>query len=224
MEHKNNYQLLVLIATHKLSEKASELFIKHSLPIQYFVTAEGTASSDIMDMLGLVNTDKCLIVSTVKKDFGEYMLKLLHTELSLDTKGSGIAFTMPLTGANNLLIKMMSSTEELLEIRKDYNIMNMQSYVLITAVVNRGFSTDVMDAARPAGARGGTVVHSRSIESPEANALWGIGSNEEKEFVLIITDAEKKLDVMNAISKSCGVHSKAQGLVFSLPIDSVMGI
>ena len=45
------------------------------------------------------------------------------------------------------------------------------AYALIITIVNRGYSDDVMDAARDAGARGGTVMYAhgaglrRSISS-----------------------------------------------------------
>ena len=41
--------------------------------------------------------------------------------------------------------------------------MNEVSHALIVATVNRGYSAEVMSAAKEAGAGGGTVVHSRQI-------------------------------------------------------------
>ena len=60
MEHekKVSFQLLVLITTPKLAEHAAEMFKKGALPLQYRFNAEGTASSEIMDMLGLGSIDK----------------------------------------------------------------------------------------------------------------------------------------------------------------------
>lgn len=42
---KKRYQLLVLIATPKLCDKAADLFLKSAMPIQYRLSGEGTASS-----------------------------------------------------------------------------------------------------------------------------------------------------------------------------------
>ena len=102
--------------------------------------------------------------------------------------------------------------------------MSNNNYVLITAIVNRGFSSEVMDAARAAGAGGGTVIHSRSISSEEATNFWGMSAQEERELVLILAKHEDKVKIMSAISEGCGMHSDAKGLVMSLPIDSVMGL
>jgi hypothetical protein len=142
-------------------------------------------------------------------------------------QGSGIAFTLPLTGASNIALRMMTHAAEQVAATqngKDDYVMADIKYTLISAVVNRGFSGDVMEAARTAGARGGTVIHSRCIENKEAAGMWGLGLQEEKELVLILAETEDKLAIMRAVSESCGMHSEAKGLVVSLPVDSVMGI
>ncbi len=219
------YQLLMLIASPKLADRAAEMFLKSALPIQYRLNASGTASSEIMDTLGLGSTDKGVLISTVPVDFGNKMLNLLHSKLRLDAVNSGIAFTIPLTGVSNLLLQMMDKTAKDETAKgKDERNMVTTKYVLISAIVNRGFSDDVMDAARAAGAGGGTVLHSRSIGSEDATAIWGLSVQEEKEIVLILAEHEKKNEIMTAIGKNCGMHSDAKGVVVSLPIDAVMGI
>ncbi len=47
---------------------------------------------------------------------------------------------------------------------------------------------------------------------------------EEKEIVLILSEAEKKMEIMSGISEKCGMRSEAKGLVMALPIDAVMGL
>ena len=230
MEQSNikiRYQLLMLIATPKLTDKAADMFLKSAMPIQYRLNGKGTASSEIMDTLGLGGSDKGILISTVPESFGSAMLFKLHSELRLDAINSGIAFTIPLNSASKLIVDMMNHTAENSENdvkRKGDNIMANYDYALILAIVNRGFSDDVMDAARSAGAGGGTVIHSRSIGSEEASSVWGLGLQEEKDMVLILAETESKVNIMKSIGERCGVSSKANGTVVSLPIDSVMGI
>lgn len=223
---KKHYQLLVLIATPKLCDKAADLFLKSAMPIQYRLSGEGTASSQIMDTLGLGGIDKGVLLSTVPEEFGRQMLNKLHSQLRLDAVNSGISFTMPLTGASKLLADMMNHTAENIENnkRKGESEMTGSENALVVAFVNRGFSGEVMDAAREAGAGGGTVLHSHSIGSKETAGFWGLGVQEEKDIVLIITDSEHRKDIMTKIGEKCGINSKANGTVVSLPIDSVTGI
>ncbi len=223
---KMRYQLLVLIATPKLCDKAADLFLKSAMPIQYRLSGEGTASSEIMDTLGLGGIDKGVLLSTVPESFGKEMLHKLHSQLRLDAVNSGISFTMPLTGASKLLADMMNYTAENIESksRKGELEMSESEYALVVAFVNRGFSGEVMTAAREAGAGGGTVLHSRSIGSKQTAGFWGLDVQEEKDIVLIITDSEHRKGIMTKIGETCGINSKAKGTVVSLPIDSVMGI
>jgi len=226
-QKKISLQFLAVIATSKLAEKAAEMFKKDNMPLQYRFNAEGTASSEIMDMLGFGSVDKCMLLSIVPKHFSKAMLKQLHTELKLDTINSGIAFTVPINGVNNLIVRMMNhvvSESEFAVDERSENSMTEEKHVLIAAVVNRGFSGDVMEAAKSVGARGGTVIHSRHIATEEVTSFWGLGVQEEKEIVLIIAEKDNRINIMSAISERCGRNSEADGIVTSMPIDSVMGI
>ena len=224
-EQKNTFVILALITTHKLAEKAAEVFRAKALPVQYRFNAEGTASSEILDMFGFGSIDKCILVSVMLKPFADAILKKLHAELHLSTANSGIAFTIPLTGANSLLLRMIKQTQEPLitNLRKENSYMSEAKHSLIAAVVRRGFSGDVMDAARSAGARGGTVIHSRGVGNDEIAGVWGMNGQDETEIVLIIADAEDKVNLMRAVSEKCGVNSEAKGIIMSLPLDSVTG-
>ena len=215
---KKRYQLLVLIATPKLCDKAADLFLKSAMPIQYRLSGEGTASSQIMDTLGLGGIDKGVLLSTVPEEFGKQMLNKLHSQLRLDAVNSGISFTMPLTGASKLLADMMNHTAENIENskRKGEKEMSESEHALVVAFVNRGFSGEVMTAAREAGAGGGTVLHSHSIGSEQTAGFWGLGIQEEKDIVLIITDAEHRKDIMTKIEQGLlhtNYHTKYYNLI-----------
>ncbi|MDE6926204.1 MAG: P-II family nitrogen regulator [Acetatifactor sp.] len=102
--------------------------------------------------------------------------------------------------------------------------MSENRYYMIMAIVNQGFSGAVMEAARPEGASGGTVFHSRRIASEETMKFWKISVQEEREVVMILARREDKLSIMQAIGQKCGVKSEAQGVVFSLPVDESVGL
>lgn len=97
-------------------------------------------------------------------------------------------------------------------------------YECILCIVNAGFSDDVMDAAKSAGARGGTVLHARGTGAREAETFFGITVQEEKEIVMILVDAEIKADVLHTLYHAVGLNSPGQGIAFSLPVDEVVGI
>lgn len=89
---------------------------------------------------------------------------------------------------------------------------------------NQGFSEDVMDAARPMGASGGTVFHSRMVGNEEGMNFWKINVQQEREVVLILAREEDKMSIMKAVGEKCGMQSEAQGIAFSVPVDKVAGL
>ena len=98
------------------------------------------------------------------------------------------------------------------------------SYELIISIINRGFADDVMEAARGAGAGGGTIVHAHGAGAHEAEKLFGITIHPEKELMLILVEAENRNAVMTAISKQAGLGTEGAGISFSLPVGDVLGI
>ena len=223
-EKKTAFRFLMLIAAQTYIRKAEEIFNREKLTFKYRFHGEGTASSEILDMLGLGNIDKYILVSPMPKQTADRLLKKLHKECSLSTAGSGIGFTIPLNGANNrFLQQIIKDCAEDIKESEDVSMADMKN-VLITAIVNRGFSAKVMESARSAGARGGTVIHSRQISPEDAAGYFGSQVQEEKEIVLIISDVEDKVAIMRAVNENCGITSEAQGILMSMPIDSVIGL
>ena len=102
--------------------------------------------------------------------------------------------------------------------------MTESGYAMIAAIVNQGFSGEVMQAARSAGAVGGSVLHSRGIGATDEVNSWGFKLQDEKEIVIIVAERESKLAIMQAIGNSCGLQSDAKGVVVSIPVEDALGL
>ena len=101
----------------------------------------------------------------------------------------------------------------------------MEEYnsVLIVTVVDKGNTETVMNAARSVGASGGTVVRAKGTGA-EIAKFFGVSISEEKEMVYIVAKREMRDDIMHAIMENAGTSTEAHGIVFSLPVDKVVGI
>lgn len=102
--------------------------------------------------------------------------------------------------------------------------MNEETYEALFCIVNAGFSDAVMDAAREFGARGGTIIHARGTASAEAETMFGITIQPEKEIVMILVPASIKDSILHALYQEVGLHTPGQGIAFSLPVDAVVGL
>ena len=103
------FQMVVLIVSAKLADKAIQLFQKENVPIQYQFQANGTASSEIVAMLGLGNVGKTVFLSMMPKDFAWEVMEKLKKGLRLVRSNSGIVFSLPLSSSSNRLLKIWES-------------------------------------------------------------------------------------------------------------------
>lgn len=224
---KASYRMLFLIATPKLAKKAVDLFNQEDVPVQYLFHAQGTASSEVMDMLGLDGVEKNILMSMMPKAFAGEMLSKLQKKLHLGMPNTGIAFTVTISSGSGHIVQLIDSLQPEVNrtlLERNETGMAGNEYYMIMAVVNQGFSEEVMNAARPVGASGGTVFHSRRIGSAEAMKFWKISVQEEREVVIILAGKDDKQAIMEAIGQKCGMQSEAQGMVMSLPVDGVVGL
>lgn len=100
----------------------------------------------------------------------------------------------------------------------------MEKYEVIIAIVNKGFADTAMDAARAAGAKGGTILHGRGTASPEAEKLFNVSIHPEKEIVLILVALKIRDAVLKALYDHVGSGTDAQGFAFTLPAEQVIGL
>ncbi len=102
--------------------------------------------------------------------------------------------------------------------------MSDNKYEMIFCIINAGFSETVMDAAREAGARGGTVIRARGTAGKEAEELFKITVHPDKEVVMILVPADIKDAVMTAVYSASGMNAEGQGIAFSLPVNKTVGL
>ena len=99
-----------------------------------------------------------------------------------------------------------------------------RSFELIITIVNRGYADSAMDAAKEAGATGGTLIKARGTGIKEARKFFGIIIEPEKDVLLIVVDSTIKKAVMKAICKGAGLSTEGRGMSFSVPVEDIVGI
>lgn len=100
----------------------------------------------------------------------------------------------------------------------------MSKFEVILCIVNTGFAELVMDTARRLGARGGTILNGRGTASKEAEKIFNITIQPEKEIVMILVSSEIKDGILKGLYDAVGVNTPGQGIAFTLPVEDVVGI
>ena len=213
--------LLISIVDRGRGELVAQIFDRNELHFNFIFHGTGTASSEILSLLGLGTSDKDLVISFMPCHKLTEMLKLIGNRMHLKRPGKGIAFTMPLESINALIAASMTQKKAENGGKKMDQTVN---YSLILAAINPGFIDDVMEVARNAGATGGTVVHARGIGTENDANFLGMNINTEKEILAILATKETKKQIMQAINSFCGLKSEAQAIVFSLPVYDMVGL
>lgn len=97
------------------------------------------------------------------------------------------------------------------------------NFELILAIVNRGFSEQVITIATEKGATGGTVLTGRGTYK-HAKTILGMKIEPEKELLMIVVDRTICADIIKAIYENVGLHTPGSGICFALPISSAVGL
>ena len=212
----------------------SGVFEEEKVRFHFITKGKGTASSEILDLLGIGAAEKAVIICLEQAVMAPVLLKEARKKLGFHSPGAGIAFTVPLSGINSPILRVFKQSihknEKIAEEFRNADpaeggIMADQiTHDLIISIVNQGYSDELMNTAREAGASGGTVINARGQAHEGTVRFFGIAVQDEKEIIIILTSREKKVPIMRAVCEAHGLNSKAQGIIFSLPVDKVLGL
>jgi hypothetical protein len=222
-------KFLIFIIDWGKNKIISEVFEELQVRFHFICKGKGTASSEILDLLGIGSSEKAVILCLEQDIMVPFLLKEVSKKLGLHNPGAGIAFTVPLSGINNPILQVFKESiqKNFTNLEKEAEKMSTESrheFDLIVSIVNHGYSDELMVVAREAGAGGGTVLNARGLLHKGPIRFFGISVQDEKEIIIILSTREKKAPIMQAISQAYGITSKAEGIVFSLPADNITGL
>jgi nitrogen regulatory protein PII len=221
-------KVLVFIIDWSKTKAISTVFEQEKVRFHFISKGRGTASSDILGLLGIGSSEKAVVICLEQEILVPILLKEVRKKLGFHSPGAGIAFTIPLSGINHPILNVFKESihkNEIISLEKDAAKMNTEiKNDLIVSIINQGYSDEFMTTAREAGATGGTVVNARGLTHQGPVKFFGVSVQDEREIIIILSNREKKAAIMQAVSQAYGITTKAGGIVFSVPVDHVMGL
>lgn len=214
-------RLLLTVTPAGQEHRVAEVLEQNGIPLCFEARAKGTAPSELLDAIGLGGTTRVLTAGVLPRDRVPTVFEAVNRALAYHKRGTGIAVTLPLTAVQNSILQL-TAPEPFAE--KEEPPMKAHPYALIWASVKAGYGDEAVDAARKAGARGGTVLKGSRCSTEAASSFLGVSIREEQDLVLIVLPAEIKSAVMAAVSTACGLNTPAHGVVVSMPVEDVMGL
>lgn len=215
--------LTTTIVDRKNASKYEKLYKESGPAVTFMTLGTGTAQSDVLDYLGLEATEKTVLFAVQEEEDWLALKKDLRRKLQIDAPGGGIAFTVPLSSIGGKKTLQFLLAKENYR-KEEESVLKDTTHDLIIVIANRGYIELVMDAAREAGAYGGTVIQAKGTGMEHAEKFMGVSLAAEKEMIFIVTKTEQKNGIMKAIMEKAGSESDAQAVVFSLPVTDTAGL
>ncbi len=224
--------LVMAITDREKSDKVVALFDENNVATTYALMGEGTAPPEVLDYLYLSPSEKIIVFGVVTNAGMMPLIKSAKRKLYIDYPGNGIVVSVPLNsvgGKRCLQYIMEGQAMDLSEKKSDQKEREERmavktDYEMIFVIANEGYSDMIMDAARNAGAKGGTVIKARGTGVENTEKFLGFSIAKEKEIHLLVTPAQGRNHIMKAIMENAGLESKAKAMVFSLPVSHAIGL
>ena len=228
---KRRVKLLVGIINKEDEKRFTEIVNESCVALHFSGVGHGTARSSYMNYFGFNEIEKRFTMSLIPDGMEHSVLSAIGHGLKLYLVGRGIAFTVPLSGVSSIVNDAILSGEEKYEVltanRAPISKKKKESktmHELVIAVVNTKYTDTAIEAARAAGATGATVFHTKSIGNERAEQTMGTAVSRETDSIFFLTTLEFKNKIMEAVRDAAGLKTEGGAIIFSLPVDDLVGI
>lgn len=222
MGDKKGIKLVITIVERRQGKGVAELFSKNGVEWHYQSTGMGTASSELLDVLGFGTPERDVLFSLAEDNVVRKMMYNLNNDLREYVHAKGIIFSVSLTGMSSLVAAKLFESAEKSEEEGEEKVDGKSNNSLIMVIVNQGHTDEVMETAKKAGARGGTILRARFNGSEESKQFYGITLQAEKEIIMILAGNPNRNLIMESINKEHGVNSEAGAMICSMAVEQVV--
>jgi nitrogen regulatory protein PII len=232
MRKKNDdrrVKLLVSIINKADQGTLTETINRYATAMHFSGIGHGTARSHHRSYFGIDDVEKRVTFSLIPSHLEHTLLSAIGRELKLYLLGKGIAFTMPLSGISNIVEEpILASPDKEQQTRHTKSPVSKKEkssmHELVIAVVNEKYSDAALEAARSAGATGATIFHTHSVDNAKIEQAMGASIPADSDSIFFLTTKEYKLKIMEAIRDSAGLKTEGSAVIFSIPVDDLVGI
>ena len=219
----SNVFYLLTVAERSRLPDFMQIFRETGVEVCFVTLGHGTMDTASLRYPPLSSAEKAVCMSFVTEASWRTIKHELETKVKIDIPGVGMALIIPASsvGGKRELAFLLSGQKFT---RGEESVLKNTDRELIIAICDQGYGETVMDAARSAGAGGGTIIHAKGTGMERAEQFLGVSLAAEKEMVLIVIKREDKNRIMRAIMDQAGTASKARSVILSLPVTSTAGL
>ena len=191
--------------------------------INFQTVGFGTAPTEMMDIFGLGTNDKDVVISIGAEKDIRSMIAGFGENFESHSKYGGLMIVLDVSASSRVLSEILNYGGNTTE-KEIVKMKNEHHNNLIVISVNEGFSEDVMQVARKAGATGGTVIKGRLADVEQFAEFTNTEVSDERELLFILAPTKTGGQIMEAVNSEFGISSKANGIIFALPTEKAFKI
>ena len=195
-----------------------------NIKVNFQCVGLGTAPTEMMDIFGVGTKDKDIIISLGIETAVRDMMANFGTVFESHSKYGGIMIVLKTSAANRILTEILSFNNDKNIERGNGSMKNEHHNNLIVISVNEGYSDDIMQVARKAGATGGTVIKGRLANIEQFAAIGKTDVDGEREILCILAPLKTSEQIMQDVNKEFGTTSDANGVIIAIPTEKAYKI
>lgn len=185
----------------------------------------GTAPTEMMDIFGLGSNDKDIILSFAAEATVRELMADFGNNFSSYSEYGGLMILLRLSAINRLVFEILNhNLPQDLGKGADIKMQNEHKHNLIMITVGQGYTDQVMQCAKKAGATGGTVIRGRLAEAEKLKEAVQIDLEEEREILFILAPAGVSNQIMEDVNKEFGLRTEARGILCTVPVEKAYKI
>lgn len=109
------------------------------------------------------------------------------------------------------------------QLMSDESFLSTEKHMLVVGIVNRGYASAAVAAARENGGQGAVIIEGRGVSKSERK-FFGVVVEPENELILMVVKEQFVYPVIKSIYGTVDYKSPGRGLVFALPVSCVTGL
>jgi nitrogen regulatory protein PII len=211
------FELIYVVVNYGMGSRILRKAKEYGISGETIFLGKGTVNNSLLNFLSLYDERKEIVLLGTDNHTADHALVELNKEFQFEKPNHGIVFT---TSACEIIGSRCYKSEE----NEEGRGVNKLMYQNIITIVNRGKAEEVIEAAKAAGSKGGTIINARGSGVNETSKLFNMYIEPEKEIVMILSKEAITEAIVTSIREKLEIDKPGNGIIFIQNINKAYGV
>ncbi|WP_296559668.1 P-II family nitrogen regulator [uncultured Acetobacterium sp.] len=211
------FELVYVVVNYGMGSRILHKAKEYGISGGTIFLGKGTVNNSLLNFLSLYDERKEIVLLGTDNHTADHALVELNKEFQFEKPNHGIVFT---TSACEIIGSRCYKSEE----NEEGRGVNKLMYQNIITIVNRGKAEEVIEAAKAAGSKSGTIINARGSGVNETSKLFNMDIEPEKEIVIILSKEDITEAIVTSIREKLEIDKPGNGIIFIQNINKAYGV